>query len=53
LLAIDDLVEKVVNALDAAGMLGNTVFVYTSDNGYHFGDHRIADNKNEVYEESL
>ncbi len=53
LLAIDDLVEKVVNAVDAAGMLENTVFVYTSDNGYHFGEHRIDDNKNEVYEESL
>ena len=53
LLAIDDLVEKVVKAVDAAGMLDNTVFVYTSDNGYHFGEHRIDDNKNQVYEESL
>jgi N-acetylglucosamine-6-sulfatase len=53
LLAVDDLVQKVVKAVDAAGMLRNTVFVYTSDNGYHFGEHRIDDNKNEVYEESL
>jgi N-acetylglucosamine-6-sulfatase len=53
LLAIDDLVEKVVNAVEATGMLDNTVFIYTSDNGYHFGEHRISDNKNQVYEESL
>ena len=53
LLAIDDLVQKVVNAVEAAGMLDDTVFVYISDNGHHFGEHRIPGNKNEVYEESL
>lgn len=53
LLALDDMVERIVNALKTIGQLENTMIIYSSDNGYHLGEHRIADNKNEIYEESL
>lgn len=53
LLAVDDLVEKVVNALREANKLDNTVIIYTSDNGYFQGEHRRPGNKYLAYEESI
>jgi arylsulfatase A-like enzyme len=51
--AVDDLVEAVVNKLDSVGALGNTYVVFTSDNGYHLGEHRIPGEKLRPYEESI
>ena len=51
--SLDDLVEGVVNKLGAAGVLGNTYIVFTSDNGFHMGEHRIPDEKAQPYEESV
>jgi arylsulfatase A-like enzyme len=51
--AVDDLVEAVVNKLKSAGVLGNTYVVFTSDNGWHHGEHRIESGKRQPYEESL
>ncbi|MGH2966267.1 MAG: sulfatase family protein, partial [Solirubrobacterales bacterium] len=53
LLSVDDGVKRVVDALDATGVLGNTLVIYTSDNGYFHGEHRIPDEKTRVYEESI
>ncbi len=53
LLAADDLVERLVKALDDTGQLGRTVIVFTSDNGFFFGEHRIAGGKYLPYEESI
>ena len=39
----------VVDTLKAAGKLDNTLIIYTSDNGYAFGDHRQF-GKNAVHE---
>jgi arylsulfatase A-like enzyme len=52
LLAVDDLVERVVNKLAATGVLNNTVIIFTSDNGYILGEHRIREGKIRVYQES-
>jgi arylsulfatase A-like enzyme len=52
LLAVDDLVERVVNALAASGVLDNTVVIFTSDHGFFFGEHRIPTEKTKVYEEA-
>ena len=41
LLSVDEGVKKVVDALRAKAELGNTVLIYTSDNGYFHGEHRI------------
>jgi arylsulfatase A-like enzyme len=51
--AVDDLVEGLVNELANQGVLDNTYVVFTSDNGWHHGEHRILDRKEQPYEESI
>jgi N-acetylglucosamine-6-sulfatase len=51
--AVDDLVEGVVNKLQAVGVLDNTYVVFTSDNGWYHGEHRIKAGKEPPYEESI
>lgn len=53
LLAVDDMVARVVRALRQSGELDDTVLVYTSDNGFLLGEHRIPNGKQQPYEESL
>jgi N-acetylglucosamine-6-sulfatase len=52
LLAVDDLVEKVVDKLGQLGILHNTVIIFTSDNGFMHGEHRIAEGKSQPFDES-
>ncbi len=52
LYAVDDMVAQIASELDRAGELENTYFVFTSDNGYNLGAHRLA-NKMAPYEESI
>ena len=53
LLSVDEGVKRVVDALRAKGELDNTLIVYTSDNGYFHGEHRIPKGKLHIYEESI
>jgi N-acetylglucosamine-6-sulfatase len=53
LLAVDLGVQKVVDALTANGQLANTLIVFTSDNGYLNGEHRLFLVKRHIYEESI
>jgi arylsulfatase A-like enzyme len=46
-------VERLVKALDETGQLGRTVIVFTSDNGFFFGEHRVTEGKYLPYEESI
>lgn len=50
--AIDSNVGRVLDALDRSGLTGNTIVVYTSDQGFFLGDHGWFD-KRWMYEESL
>ena len=50
--SVDDLVGAVVDELQSTGKLGNTMIIYTSDNGYEYGDHRLV-GKISVYEGSI
>jgi N-acetylglucosamine-6-sulfatase len=52
LLAVDDSVGAIVNALQSTGRLSNTLIVYASDNGQFFGEHR-RDGKIAPYEEAI
>jgi arylsulfatase A-like enzyme len=50
--AVDELVGALVSDLEQKGELSNTAIVFTSDNGYFFGEHRL--NKKVVgYEEAM
>lgn len=51
--SVDELVENVVQSLDNAGVLDNTFIIYTSDNGYHLGNHRMQPGKTCGYEEDV
>ncbi|REE97626.1 sulfatase family protein [Thermomonospora umbrina] len=53
LLAIDDLVEQVVNRLAALGELDDTLIVFASDNGFLQGAHRVVGDKIHPYEDSI
>src|SRR5215208_4553166 len=50
--AADEAVKDIVNKLSATGQLSNTYIVFTSDNGWQHGEHRIPRNKERPYEES-
>jgi arylsulfatase A-like enzyme len=45
LLAVDEAVAEIVGALDRTGALQNTYVVFTSDNGYLQGEHRVPSGK--------
>ena len=51
--AVDDLVQNVVLTLGDAGELDNTYIFFTSDNGFHHGEHRIPMQKWRPYEEDV
>ena len=50
---VDRGISELVRELDRQGELDNTAIVFTSDNGYFFGEHRIFLNKVYPYEEAL
>jgi N-acetylglucosamine-6-sulfatase len=52
-LAADDMVGDIVNELQRMGLLENTYIVFTSDNGFFNGEHRLPVGKHLFYEESL
>jgi N-acetylglucosamine-6-sulfatase len=53
LIAVDEAVERIVDSLRAAGELQRTLIVFTSDNGYLAGEHRLVHGKAHVYEPAI
>jgi arylsulfatase A-like enzyme len=53
LLAVDEGVKRLIAALKASGVLNDTLVIYTSDNGFFHGEHRIVQGKLRIYEESI
>jgi N-acetylglucosamine-6-sulfatase len=51
--AIDDMVERIVGVLAATRELDNTYVIYSSDNGFHLGEHRLPAGKDFPYEEDI
>jgi arylsulfatase A-like enzyme len=51
LLAVDDLVKRLTSILSSTGEMEETVVVFTSDNGFMLGEHRLV-RKLWLYEES-
>ena len=52
LLAVDDGVAAVVDALRDQEALGDTYLIFTADNGFFTGEHRVPGGKTKVYEPS-
>ncbi|HEX4941813.1 MAG TPA: sulfatase [Actinomycetota bacterium] len=52
LLAVDDMVSRIVTALRDTGRASNTLVIYVSDNGNMVGEHRLRQ-KMVPYEESI
>ncbi|KAF2106098.1 arylsulfatase [Lophiotrema nucula] len=50
---IDELIDSVIEKLDAHGVLDNTYVIYSSDNGYHISQHRLAPGKGCGIEEDI
>ncbi len=48
--AVDEAVAALVEALQETGALANTYIVFTSDNGFHMGQHRLEPGKYTAYE---
>ena len=53
LLAVDEGVSSIINALRSAGELENTLILFTSDNGFFHGEHRLVGGKGRVYDPAV
>lgn len=53
MLAVEDMVRDLEAALEETGQLDNTYIFFTSDNGYHLGEHRLPAGKQSPYEEDI
>ena len=53
LLAVDEAVAQIVNQLAAIGKLDQTYIIFTSDNGFMHGEHRVPQGKVVLYEPSI
>ena len=51
--SVDDLVGDVVKSLTDHGVIGNTYIIYSTDNGFHIGQHNLQPGKRCPYEESI
>ena len=50
---VDEMLARLINTLQQTGQLDNTYIIFTSDNGYHLGQHRLMGGKGTAYEEDI
>ncbi|KAI0206681.1 arylsulfatase [Astrocystis sublimbata] len=48
---VDEILEDILSFLEEKDLMDNTYIVYTSDNGYHLGQHRLAAGKTTPFAE--
>ena len=53
LLGVDDSLGRILTALEKAGVLDNTIVVFTSDHGYFYGEHCLSVERRLAYEEAI
>jgi N-acetylglucosamine-6-sulfatase len=53
MLSVEDLLEQTIATLRQTGELDNTYIFFTSDNGFHLGNHRLTRGKRTSYEEDI
>ncbi len=53
LLAVDESLGRIMKELKAINKLDNTVIVFTSDNGFYYGEHGLSIERRLPYEETI
>ena len=53
LLAVDDSVGRILETLDRLDILKSTAVIFTSDNGYWYGEHSLDNERRLPYEEGI
>ncbi len=53
ILAVDESVGRIVEALSSEGILENTFILFMSDNGFFYGEHGLSVERRLPYEESI
>jgi arylsulfatase A-like enzyme len=51
--AVDELIARLLVLIERSGRLDNTYIFFTSDNGFHMGQHRLRPQKATPYEEDV
>lgn len=51
--SVDDMIGTIENALEAAGVAGNTYLVFSSDNGLHTGEYRLMPGKMTAFDTDI
>ncbi len=51
--SVDEMIAELIKTLDETGQLDNTYIVFTSDNGFHMGQHRLYSGKEFLFEEDI
>ena len=51
--SVDEQVGMIVDLLERKGELDNTYIIYTSDNGFSLGQHRLGSDKRHMYETDI
>jgi N-acetylglucosamine-6-sulfatase len=51
--AVDEAIANIHKALSETGVLAKTYIVFTSDNGFHLGEHRLRRGKQTAYETDI
>jgi arylsulfatase A-like enzyme len=51
--SVDEALLAIYRKVQSIGQLSQTYFVFTSDNGYHLGQHRLTGGKETTYDEDL
>lgn len=51
--AVDEIIDGVVQRLTEHGILDNTYIIYSTDNGFHIGQHRLQPGKTCGFEEDI
>ncbi|HEX2932597.1 MAG TPA: sulfatase [Candidatus Binatia bacterium] len=51
--AVDEMIKKIIETLERTGELRHTYIVFSSDNGFHLGQHRLLQGKQTPYDEDI
>jgi arylsulfatase A-like enzyme len=51
--AVEEMLDNLIKTLEKFGAMSNTYIFFTSDNGFHFGEHRLPPQKCTPYDEDI